>query len=204
MPSIKPANRASQGIVRRRSTDNSQVHLQSSEPEGNESMARAVASPGVGLQFVVEQIGELYGLEQIIIRVEQDISSRTSLTDVKSQLERLASEDQQHAENLLQAIRMMLGSEIGVQPSIERGRASAESVLAANQDSAFNYVRSLLSLVFQAALAGRLFMQIQQRIENREIIGLLETNHHQDENHLKYLETQVYRAAEELSGLVTR
>ena len=167
-------------------------------------MARAVASPGVGLQFVVEQIGELYGLEQIIIRVEQDISSRTSLTDVKSQLERFASEDQQHAENLLQAVRMMLGSETGVQPSIERGRASAEAVLAANQDSAFNYVRGLLSLVFQAALAGRLFMQIQQRIENREIIGLLETNHHQDENHMKYLETQVYRAAEELSGLVTR
>jgi hypothetical protein len=47
-------------------------------------------------------------------------------------------------------------------------------------------------------------MQIQQRIENREIIGLLETNHHQDEGHLKYLESQVFRAAEELSGLVTR
>jgi hypothetical protein len=49
-----------------------------------------------------------------------------------------------------------------------------------------------------------MFMQIQQRIENREIIGLLETNHHQDEAHLRYLETQLNRAAEELSGLPPR
>ena len=167
-------------------------------------MARAIATASVGLQFIVDQVGELYGLEGVIIRVEQDISSRTNLSDVKSQLERFAAEDQQHAENYLQAIRMMLGSETPVQPSIDRGRSMAEAVLAANQDSAFSYVRALLILVFQSTLSGRMFMQIQQRIENREIIGLLETNHHQDEGHLKYLESQVYRAAEELSGLVTR
>jgi rubrerythrin len=167
-------------------------------------MARAIASSGIGLQFIVDQVGELYGLEGVIIRVEHDISSRTNLADVKSQLERFAAEDQQHAENYLQAIRMMLGTESTVQNAIDRGRNLAEAVLAANQDSAFSYVRALLSLVFQAALGGRIFMQIQQRIENREIIGLLETNHHQDESHLKYLESQVYRAAEELSGLVTR
>jgi hypothetical protein len=167
-------------------------------------MARASTSTGIGLQFIVDQVGELYGLEGVIIRVEHDISSRTNLTDVKTQLERFASEDQQHSENYLQAIRMMLGTESTVQPAIDRGRTMAEAVLAANQDSAFSYVRALLSLVFQATLGGRIFMQIQQRIENREIIGLLETNHHQDEGHLKYLESQVYRAAEELSGLVTR
>ena len=47
-------------------------------------------------------------------------------------------------------------------------------------------------------------MQIQQRIDNREIIGLLETNHHQDEGHLRYLEGQLNRAAEELSSLPAR
>jgi hypothetical protein len=156
------------------------------------------------LQFIVDQIGELYGLEQTIIRVEQDIASRTNLTDVKTHLERFVSEDQQHSENLLQALRMMLGTETSVQPAIDRGRALGDAILGASQDSAFSFVRALLLLVYQATLAGRIFMQVQQRIDNREIIGLLETNHHQDENHLRYLETQVTRAAEELSGVTTR
>lgn len=167
-------------------------------------MPRASAAPGVGLQFIVDQIGELYGLEQVVIRVEQDIASRTNLADVRTNLERFVSEDQQHAENLLQALRMMLGTETSVQASIERGRALAEAILAASQDSAFSFVRALMLLVFQASQAGRMFMQVQQRIDNREIIGLLETNHHQDETHLRYLETQVTRAAEELSGLTPR
>ncbi len=166
-------------------------------------MARSSPSASVGLQFIVDQIGELYGLEQVIIRIEQDIASRTSLADVRSHLERFASEDQQHAENLLQALRMMLGSEASVQPAIERGRHAAETTIGVSQESAFSFVRGLLVLVFQSTLAGRTFMQIQQRIENREIIGLLETNHHQDEGHLRYLETQLNRAAEELTGLTT-
>src|SRR4051812_18835639 len=115
-------------------------------------MARAITSSGIGLQFIVDQVGELYGLEGVIIRVEHDISSRTNLTDVKTQLERFASEDQQHSENYLQAIRMMLGTESTVQSGIDRGRAMAEAVLAANQDSAFSYVRALLTLVFQSTL----------------------------------------------------
>lgn len=167
-------------------------------------MARATAAPGIGLQFVVDQVGELYGLEQVVLRVEQDIASRTNLPDVKTNLERFVSEDQQHSENLLQALRMMLGTEATVQVSIDRGRGFAEAILAASQDSAFNLVRGLMLLVFQASQTGRIFMQVQQRIENREIIGLLETNHYQDETHLRYLETQVTRAAEELSGLTTR
>jgi rubrerythrin len=167
-------------------------------------MARATATSNVGLQFVVDQIGELYGFEQVIIKIEQDIASRTSLADVRQHLERFVSEDQQHMENLLQAIRMMLGTEASVQPSIERGKHLAEEIMNASQDSAFSFVRGLLVVVFQAALAGRIFMQIQQKIDNREIIGLLETNHHQDETHLRYLESQVSRAAEELSGLPTR
>jgi rubrerythrin len=165
-------------------------------------MARTSPSAAVGLQFIVDQVGELYGLEQVIMRIEQDIASRTSLPDVKSHLERFASEDQQHSENLLQALRMMLGSETTVQPAIDRGRHAAEAAIAASQESAFAFVRGLLLLVYQATLAGRTFMQIQQRIENREIIGLLETNHHQDEGHLRYLETQLSRAAEELTGLM--
>jgi rubrerythrin len=167
-------------------------------------MARTSPSASVGLQFIVDQIGELYGVEQVVIRIEQDIASRTNLADVRSSLERFAAEDQQHSENLLQALRMMLGSESSAQPAIERGRQLAETTIAASQDSAFSFVRGLLLIVFETALSGRMFMQIQQRIDNREIIGLLETNHHQDEGHLRYLETQLNRAAEELSGLPAR
>src|SRR5579859_5114669 len=104
-------------------------------------MARATANTGVGLGFIVEQIGELLGLEQVIIRVEQDIASRTNLPDVKLQLERFVSDDQQHVENLLQALRMMLGTEATVQPSIDRGRGRGEAILGASQDSAFSFVR---------------------------------------------------------------
>jgi rubrerythrin len=167
-------------------------------------MARSSPSASVGLQFVVDQIGELYGVEQVVTRIEQDIASRTNLPDVRSSLERFASEDQQHLENLLQALRMMLGSEASAQPAIDRGRQLAEATMGASQETAFSFVRGLLLLVFETALTGRMFMQIQQRIENREIIGLLETNHHQDEAHLRYLETQLNRAAEELSGLPPR
>jgi hypothetical protein len=167
-------------------------------------MAKASAASNVGLQFVVDQIGEVYGLEQVIIRVEQDIAGRTSLQDVRQNLERFVSDDQQHSENLLQALRMMLGTEAPVQGAIDRGRQQAEALMNASQDSAFSFVRGLLVLVFQASLAGRIFLQIQQKIDNREIIGLLETNHHQDEAHLRYLESQVVRAAEELTGLPSR
>jgi rubrerythrin len=167
-------------------------------------MARSSPSASVGLQFIIDQIGELYGVEQVVMRIEQDIASRTTLADVRSNLERFASEDQQHLENLLQALRMMLGSEATAQPAIDRGRQLAETTIAASQESAFSFVRGLLLLVFETALTGRMFMQIQQRIENREIIGLLETNHHQDEAHLRYLETQLNRAAEELSGAPPR
>jgi rubrerythrin len=167
-------------------------------------MARSSPSASVGLQFIVDQIGELYGIEQVVIRIEQDFASRTNLADVRSNLERLVSEDQQHSENLLQALRMMLGSETSAQPAIERGRHLAETAIAASQESAFSFVRGLLLLVFETALTGRMFMQIQQRVENREIIGLLETNHHQDEVHLRYLESQLNRAAEELSGIPAR
>lgn len=167
-------------------------------------MARATTSSAVGLQFIVDQIGEVYGLEQVIIRVEQDFASRTNLADVRTHLERFAAEDQQHSENLLQALRMMLGTEASVQPAIDRGRALGEGILAASQETAYSFVRGLLILVYQATVSGRTFMQIQQRIESREIIGLLETNHHQDESHLRYMETQVIRAAEELSGLPGR
>src|SRR6266852_4532340 len=109
-------------------------------------MARASATPGIGLQFVVDQVGELYGLEQVIIRVEQDIASRTNLPDVRTHLERFVSEDEQHAENLLQVIRMMLGTEASVQPAIDRGRGLAEAILAASQDTAFTFVRGLMVL----------------------------------------------------------
>src|SRR5438309_1040970 len=100
-------------------------------------MARAVASSGVGLQFIVDQVGELYGLEGVIIRVEHDISSRTNLTDVKTQLKHFAAEDQQHSENFLQAIRMMLDTKNTIQARIDHGRTMTEAVLTANQDSAF-------------------------------------------------------------------
>src|SRR5713226_4852214 len=128
-------------------------------------MARGTTASGVGLQFIVDQVGELYGIEQVVIRVEQDIASRTNLTDVRTNLERFVSEDQQHSENLLQALRMMLGSEASVQPAIDRGRILAEAILGASQETAFSFVRGLMLLVFQAALAGRIFMQVQQRID---------------------------------------
>jgi rubrerythrin len=167
-------------------------------------MARASASSTQGLQFIVDQVGELYGIEQVVLRSEQDIATRTNLPDVRSHLERFAGEDRQHLENLLQVLRMMIGSEAGAQSSIDRGRAQAEAILAASQETAFSFVRGLMLLVFQSATSGRIFMQLQQRIENREIVGLLETNHHEDELHLKYLESQVIRAAEEMTALVTR
>ena len=167
-------------------------------------MARATATPGVGLQFIVDQIGELYGLEQVIVRVEQDFASRTNLADVRTHLERFVSEDQQHSENLLQVLRMMLGTETTVQTAIDRGRGLGDAILQASQDSAYSFVRALMLLVYQASQAGRNFIQVQQRIDNREIIGLLETNFYQDGAHLRYLEAQVTRAAEELSGLVGR
>ena len=163
-------------------------------------MPRATAAPTSGLQFIVDQIGEMYGIEQVVLRIEQDIVGRTTLADVRNQLERFVAQDQQHIENLLQILRMMLGSEASVQPAIERGRQLAEAILGASQDSAFSLVRGLMLLVYETAMAGRAFMQVQQRIENREIVGLLETNHHEDEQHLHYLETQFLRAAEELSA----
>jgi len=167
-------------------------------------MARAPASAPSGLQFMVEQIAELYGVEQVILRAEQDLVSRTNDSDFRSHLERLVQEDQQHIENLRQALRMMVGSESTLQGPIERGHRLADAVLTASQDSAYRFIRSLLLLMYQTALDGRVFMQVQQCIENREIIGLLETNHHEDELHLRYLESQVIRAAEELCGLAAR
>jgi len=163
-------------------------------------MPRATAAPTSGLQFIADQIAEVYGIEQVVLRIEQDIAGRTNLADVRSQLERFVSQDQQHLENLLQVLRMMLGSETGVQPAIDRGRQFAEAILGASQDTPFSFVRGLMLLVYQTAVAGRAFMQVQQRVENREIVGLLETNHHEDEQHLRYLETQFLRAAEELSA----
>jgi rubrerythrin len=167
-------------------------------------MARAPASAPSGLQFIAEQVAELYGTEQIVLRAEQDLASRTNDADFRSHLEKFVAEDQQHIENLRQILRMMLGSESSVQSSIDRGRHFAEAVLAASQETAYRFIRGLLLLMFETAMDGRIFMQIQQCVENREIIGLLETNHHQDENHLRYLESQVIRAAEELSGLFPR
>ena len=166
-------------------------------------MPRASASPSTGLQFVADQVGELLGVEQVLVRVEQDIASRSNLADFRANLEKFLTQDQQHIENLLQVLRMM-GTETTVQPAIERGRGFAEAIVAASQDSPFSIVRGLLHLVYQAALAGRTFMAVQQRIENREMVGLLETNHHEDEQHLRYLEAQFIRAAEELSGVPWR
>lgn len=162
---------------------------------------RSAAGQSAGLQFIVEQIGELYGVEQVLLKAEQDIASRTTLTDFRTNLERFVGDDRQHLENLLQALRMMLGGEAAVQPAIERGRRRAESILGANQSNPFDYVRGLVLLVFDAALSGRILLQVQQRIDNQEILSLLETNHYQDEAHLRYLESQLDRAAEELSGL---
>lgn len=167
-------------------------------------MARAPATAASGLQFMVDQIGEVYGIEQIVLHAEQDLASRTTDADFRGHLERFVAEDQQHIENLRQALRMMIGAESGVQTSIDRGRRLGESILGASQDTAFRSIRGLLLLIFQTAMDGRIFIQVQQCVENREIIGLLETNHHQDESHLRYFESQVIRASEELSGLVTR
>jgi len=167
-------------------------------------MARAPATAASGLQFMVEQIAELYGTEQVVLHAEQDLASRTNDADFRSHLERLVAEDQQHVENLRQALRMMIGAEASVQASIDRGRHLAEAVLAASQETAYRFIRGLLLLMYQAAMDGRVFIQVQQCVENREIIGLLDTNHHEDETHLKYMESQVIRAAEELSGLLGR
>lgn len=164
-------------------------------------MARAPAATGSALQFIVEQIAELYGAEQVVLRAEQDLAGRTTDADFRSHLEKFVAEDQQHVENLRQALRMMIGNEATLQPSIERGRHFAEAVLAASQESAYRFIRGLLLLIFETALDGRIFLQIQQCLENREIIGLLDTNHHEDEFHLRYFESQIIRAAEELSGL---
>ena len=162
---------------------------------------RPAAGQSAGLQFIVEQNGELYGVEQVLLRAEQDIASRTTLTDFRTNLERFVGDDRQHLENLLQALRMMLGGEAPVQSAIDRGRRRAEAILAANQSNPFDYVRGLVLLVFDAALSGRVLLQVQQRIDNQEILGLLETNHYQDQAHLRYLESQLDRAAEEISGL---
>jgi len=167
-------------------------------------MARAPATAASGLQFMVEQIAELFGVEQVVLRAEQDLAARTNDSDFRTHLEQFVREDQQHVENLRQALRMMIGNETGAQSSIDRGRKLAEAALAASQDTAYRFIRSLLLLIYQSAMDGRVFMQVQQCLENREIIGLLETNHHEDETHLKYLESQVIRAAEELCGLVGR
>jgi|GEM_PF-5263371 len=162
---------------------------------------RGSAAHSGGLQFVVDQIGELYGVEQVVLRAEQDIAARTTLTEFKNNLERIVTEDRQHVENLLQALRMVLGSEGPAQLAIDRGRRRAEAILGASQDSAFNYVRALVLMVSDAALSGRILLQVQQRIDNQEIVTLLETNHYQDEAHFRYFESQLGRAAEDLSGL---
>lgn len=167
-------------------------------------MARAPATAASGLQFMVDQIAEVYGTEQVVLHAEQDLVTRTNDADFRAHLERFVAEDQQHIENLRQALRMMVGSEASVQASIDRGHHLAEAVLSASQETAYRFIRGLLLTVFQTTMDGRVFMQVQQCIENREIIGLLETNHHQDESHLKYLESQVIRASEELSGLIGR
>lgn len=167
-------------------------------------MARATTTAASGLQFMVEQIAELYGTEQVVAHAEEDLAARTNDADFRANLERMATEDQQHIENLRQALRMMIGAESGAQASIDRGRHLAETVLAASHETAYRFIRGLVMLIYQTALDGRVFMQVQQCVENREIIGLLETNHHQDEHHLKYMESQVIRAAEELSGLLAR
>lgn len=167
-------------------------------------MARAPATAPSGLQFIVEQIAELYGTEQVVLRAEQDLASRTNDADFRTHIEKFVAEDQQHVENLRQALRMMIGAEATMQASIDRGRQFAEAVLSASQETAYRFIRGLLILIFETAMDGRVFMQIQQCVENREIIGLLETNHYEDERHLSYLESQVIRAAEELSGLITR
>lgn len=166
-------------------------------------MPRASASPATGLQFISDQVGEVLGVEQVLVKVEQDIAGRSNLADFRTNLEKFLTQDQQHLENLLQVLRMM-GTENTVQPAVERGRAFAEAIMGASQDSPFSTVRGLLHLVYQTAVIGRAFMAVQQRIENREIVGLLETNHYEDEQHLRYLEAQLIRAAEELGGVPWR
>lgn len=163
-------------------------------------MPRPTSSQSTGLQFVADQVAEVLGIEQIIARVEQDLAARSNLADFRANLEKFVSQDQQHLENLLQVLRMM-GIESTVQPAVERGRAFAEAIITTSQASPFSLIRGLLHLVYQTAVAGRSFMAMQQRIENREMVGLLETNHYEDEQHARYLETQYLRAAEELSGV---
>jgi hypothetical protein len=169
---------------------------------GEEATAapRPVTGQATGLQYIADQVAEVLGIEQIIVSVEQDLAARSNLADFRSNLERFASQDMQHLENLFQILRMM-GVENQVQPSVERGRGFAEAVMAASQGSPFSLIRGLLHLVYQTAVAGRAFLATQQRIENREIVGLLETDHFEDEQHLRYLEAQYVRAAEELSGV---
>lgn len=167
-------------------------------------MARPATAASSGLQFIIEQIGETYGLEQVLLRAEQQMVTRTNDADFRVHLERFISDDRQHAENLRQVLRMMVGSETSVQGSIERGQKLADTILGVSQETAYQFSQGLLLIVFQVAMSGRIFMQIQQCVENREIIGLLETNHHQDEEHLQYLQAQVIRASEELSLPVSR
>jgi len=166
-------------------------------------MAGPAAAPISGLQFFVEQIGETYGVEQIMLRAEQQLVTRTNDSDFRAHLEQFISDDRQHAENLRQVLRMMIGNETSVQNSIDRGQKLADTILGVSQETAYHFMEGLLLVVFQTAMSGRVFMQIQQCVENLEIIGLLETNHHQDEEHLQYLQAQVIHASEELSGLVS-
>ncbi|HLH75050.1 MAG TPA: DUF892 family protein [Chloroflexota bacterium] len=167
-------------------------------------MAQSATAPASGLQFIVEQVGETYGIEQAILRAEQQMADRTHDADFRAHLERFIAEDHQHIENLRQVLRMMIGTEANAQGSIDRGQRFADAILGASQDTIYHFVQGLLLIVFQTTVYGRIFMQIQQCVENREIIGLLETNHHEDEAHYAYLESQVIRAAEELSGLIKR
>lgn len=163
-------------------------------------MPRPSPSQATGLQFIADQVAEVLGIEQVIVRVEQDLAGRSNLADFRSNLEKFASQDMQHLENLFQVLRMM-GVESQVQTAVEHGHAIADAIMAVSQDSPFSMIRGLLHLTYQTALTGRAFMAMQQRIENREIVGLLETNHHEDEQHLRYMEAQYLRAAEELSGV---
>ena len=165
-------------------------------------MARSATTPTSGLQFIVEQIGEIYGIEQVLLRAEQQLVTRTNDSDFRAHLEQFINDDRQHGENFRQVLCMMIGNEANVQETIDRGQKLADTILGASQETAYQFIQGLLLVVFQTTMVGRMFMQIQQCIENREIIGLLETNHHQDEEHFQYLQSQVIHASEELSGLV--
>lgn len=167
-------------------------------------MAHGAAATGSGLQFIVDQMGEVLGLEQAVTSAERDLATRTNDPDFRAHLQQFLNEDQQHMENLRQALRMMVGTESSVQSSIDRGRQLGDAILGAMQETAFQFVQGLLLVVYETALNGRIFVQVQQCIDNREIIGLLETNHYEDEVHLHYLEGQAIRTSEELSGLPGR